>query len=197
MGRIAGLTPEETRQRVLDAAASVFATHGYEGARVAQIARVAGLSVGAIYNHWESKAELLAAVVERHSAEELGLLLAGEDVTGVLDIIAARGRTLDQGPPAAPLLAEVILASRRDPDSAAVLLREVLAQESLVADLVRFGQSSGDVHDDVDPAAVARLCLMLGLGSLLARAMDLPSVDHDAWAALIDRLVDGFRTGER
>ena len=197
MGRIAGLTPEETRQRVLDAAASVFATHGYEGARVAQIARVAGLSVGAIYNHWESKAELLAAVVERHSAEELGLLLAGEDVTGVLDIIAARGRTLDQGPPAAPLLAEVILASRRDPDSAAVLLREVLAQESLVADLVRFGQSSGDVHDDVDPVAVARLCLMLGLGSLLARAMDLPSVDHDAWAALIDRLVDGFRTGER
>jgi len=197
MGRIAGLTPEETRQRVLDAAASVFATHGYEGARVAQIARVAGLSVGAIYNHWESKAELLAAVVERHSAEELGLLLAGEDVTGVLDIIAARGRTLDQGPPAAPLLAEVILASRRDPDSAAVLLREVLAQESLVADLVRFGQSAGDVHDDVDPAAVARLCLMLGLGSLLARAMDLPSVDHDAWAALIDRLVDGFRTGER
>jgi len=197
MGRIAGLTPEETRQRVLDAAASVFATHGYEGARVAQIARVAGLSVGAIYNHWESKAELLTAVVERHSAEELGLLLAGEDVTGVLDIIAARGRTLDQGPPAAPLLAEVILASRRDPDSAAVLLREVLAQESLVADLVRFGQSSGDVHDDVDPAAVARLCLMLGLGSLLARAMDLPSVDHDAWAALIDRLVDGFRTGER
>jgi AcrR family transcriptional regulator len=76
MGRVAGLTPEETRQRVLDAAAGVFAEYGFEGARVAQIARAAGLSVGAIYNHYGSKAELLAAVVEQHSAHELSGLLA-------------------------------------------------------------------------------------------------------------------------
>lgn len=194
MGRVAGLTAEETRERVLDAAAAVFAEQGFEGARVAQIARAAGLSVGAIYNHWQSKAELLAAVVERTSADELTNLLAGEQDAGVLDIIATMGRLLDERPPVAPLLAEVILAARRDPDAAEVLRREVAAHEALLVDLFRFGQQAGDVDAGVDPAVGARYCLMLGLGSLLIRAMDLPSTDHDEWSSLIDRLVDGFRT---
>jgi hypothetical protein len=43
---------------------------------------------------------------------------------------------------------------------------------------------------------VARFCLMLGLGSLLLRAMALPGTDPDAWASFIDRIVDGFRPGE-
>jgi len=193
MGRVAGLTPEETRARVLDAAAAVFAEQGFEGARVAAIAKRAGLSVGAIYNHWDSKAELLAAVVERHSADELTSLLTGAEATDVLDIIAALGSHLDERPPVAPLLAEVILAARRDPDAAQVLVREVLASESLLTDLLRFGQSAGEVVPDVDPAVVARYCLMLGLGSLLVRAMELPSTDPDAWRAFIGRLVDGFR----
>jgi AcrR family transcriptional regulator len=193
MGRVAGLTAAATRERVLDAAAAVFAEQGFEGARVAAIAKRAGLSVGAIYNHWDSKAELLAAVAERHSADELTSLLTGAEDAGVLDIVAALGRHLDERAPVTALLAEVILASRRDPDAASVLVREVQAQEALLADLLRFGQSAGEVVADVDPDVVARYCLMLGLGSVLVRAMELPSTDGDAWSAFIDRLVDGFR----
>src|SRR3954469_14758056 len=116
MGRVAGLTPQETKQRVLDAAARVFADYGYEGARVAQIAKEADLSVGAIYNHYQSKAELLAAVVERHGGDELAQLLASGELAGVLDVIAAQGKRLEHGPGAspAPVLAEMILAARRD-----------------------------------------------------------------------------------
>jgi AcrR family transcriptional regulator len=196
MGRVAGMSPAETRQRVLDAAARVFAKNGYDGARVAQIAKAAGLSVGAIYNHYPSKAELLAAVVERHSADQLAQLLMSGEPAGVLDLIAAQGKQLDHGPLAAPLLAEVILTARRDPEVAQILLRDVAGRESLLADFVRFGQAAGDVVDDVDPAVVSRFCLMLALGSLLVRAMDLPSTDPDAWASLINRLVNSFRPGE-
>src|SRR4051812_47694437 len=96
MGRVAGLAPHETRERVLDAAATVFAEQGFEGARVAQIAQAAGLSVGAIYNHYGSKAELLAAVVERHSAAELSQLMASEHATGVLDLIEVVGQRLEE-----------------------------------------------------------------------------------------------------
>lgn len=193
---MAGLTPAETRQRLLDAAATVFGRDGFEGARVAQIAEEAGLSVGALYNHYGSKADLLAAVVERHSAEELGRLLAAGQPMGVIDLIAEQGKRLDHGPLAAPLLVELITASRRDPDAARILLREVSAREELMAELIRFGQAAGDVVADVDPAVVARFCLMLGLGSLLLRAMDMPSTDSDAWASFINRIVDGFRPGE-
>ncbi|HZU74192.1 MAG TPA: TetR/AcrR family transcriptional regulator [Acidimicrobiales bacterium] len=197
MGRVAGLGPAETKQRVLDAAAAVFAQAGYEGARMAQIAKAADLSVGAIYNHYPSKAELLAAVVQRHGAHELGRLLAGGEPMGVPELIAVLGASLDQGPPAAPLLAEVILAARRDPEVAAILVREVGGRESLFADFVRFGQAAGEVVADVDPAVVARFCLMLSLGSLMVRALDLPSTDPDAWVSAIKRIVDAFRNHDK
>src|SRR5262249_37236207 len=160
------------------------------GARVAQIAKAAGLSVGAIYNHYESKAELLAAVVEQHSAHELSRLLADNSARSVLDLIAKQGARLDRGPIEAPLLAEVIAASRRDEEPASVLRREVLSRERVLADVVRIAQSAGELTPDVDPEAVARFCLMLGLGSLLARAMDLPSTTKSGWTDLIHHVVD-------
>ncbi len=196
VGRIAGLSRDEARQRVLDAAATVFARSGFEGARMAQIAKTADLSVGAIYNYYESKAELLAAVVERHSAADLAHLMASRQPGGVLDLIAARGDQLNDRPPASPLLAEMILASSRDPEVAAVLVREASRQEHLLADFVRLAQSAGDVVGDVDPSVLARFCLMLGLGSMMVQALDLPHTDSDAWASFINRLVDEFRTEE-
>ena len=41
MGRIAGVTAAETRERLLLAAADVFAERGYDGTRVADIAAAA------------------------------------------------------------------------------------------------------------------------------------------------------------
>src|SRR3954447_23886469 len=41
MGRIAGVTADETRERLLQAAIDVFALKGYEGATIADIARQA------------------------------------------------------------------------------------------------------------------------------------------------------------
>ena len=184
---------------MLDAAAEVFAERGFEGARVAHIAKAAGLSVGAIYNHYGSKAELLAAVVEQHSDRELVDLLAGSDTSaaGVTDLIELLGAGLIADRPSASLLAEVILAARRDPALAAGLAEQVTRREDFIADLVRFGQASGDLVDDVDPDVVARFCLMLALGSLLVRTIDVPPTDTDSWRTFIARLVDGFRPGEQ
>ena len=55
MGRIAGVTAAETRERLLRAAADVFAGQGFEGTRVARIAAAAGVSNGALYAHFASK----------------------------------------------------------------------------------------------------------------------------------------------
>jgi hypothetical protein len=49
MGRIAGVTAADTRERLLQAAAEVFAARGYDGTRVADIAAAAGVSNGALY----------------------------------------------------------------------------------------------------------------------------------------------------
>jgi AcrR family transcriptional regulator len=55
---------QETRVRILAAAASWFADHGYAATSIRDIARDVGVTVGAIYVHFASKDRLLAAVYE-------------------------------------------------------------------------------------------------------------------------------------
>lgn len=54
----------ETRQRLLDAAAELFAARGVEGASVDAIAKHAERTSGAVYDHFESKTGLLLALLE-------------------------------------------------------------------------------------------------------------------------------------
>ena len=56
------LSPEK-RAQILEGAATVFAADGYEGASMARIALVAGVSKGTLYNHFDSKAALFTAYV--------------------------------------------------------------------------------------------------------------------------------------
>jgi AcrR family transcriptional regulator len=52
-----------TRQKVLEAAADVFASDGYNDARMVDIATAAGLSVGGLYRYFENKTEVFAALI--------------------------------------------------------------------------------------------------------------------------------------
>src|ERR1700712_5053805 len=72
MGRTPGATAAGTQQRLLRAAADVFARRGYEGARVADIAATAELSNGALYSYFGSKADLLVQALRAHGSRLLG-----------------------------------------------------------------------------------------------------------------------------
>lgn len=56
---------ERTAARILDAAEAVFAEHGFDAASLREIARRAGLQQPGLYNHFASKRDLYAAVLER------------------------------------------------------------------------------------------------------------------------------------
>lgn len=53
-----------TRRTVLEAAATVFAEHGYTAATVADILKTAGVTKGALYFHFDSKEALAQGVLE-------------------------------------------------------------------------------------------------------------------------------------
>ena len=57
----------EKRAQILAGAAAVFAADGYEGASMARIAAVAGVSKGTLYNDFDSKAALFTAYVEENA----------------------------------------------------------------------------------------------------------------------------------
>ncbi len=55
-----------TRERLVNAATEVVAAQGFHSAPVDQIAKRAGLSIGALYSNFTSKDELLLAVFDGH-----------------------------------------------------------------------------------------------------------------------------------
>ena len=58
--------PAEVRvQQILDAALAEFSRHGYNAARMEDIAQAAGLSKGGLYAHFPSKESLLQKLLER------------------------------------------------------------------------------------------------------------------------------------
>lgn len=65
------------RRRILDAAAREFASAGFDGARVDEIARKAGVNKALIYYYFKSKEELLAVLFEEIRDAGFSLFDAG------------------------------------------------------------------------------------------------------------------------
>jgi len=64
-------TTDETRQRLLEAAAQLFAERGYARSTTRDLAAAAGVNEVTLFRHFGSKKNLFAAVVERHASPGL------------------------------------------------------------------------------------------------------------------------------
>lgn len=54
---------EKSRKKILDAAFELFATRGYHNTSVTQIAKLAGVAKGLIYNYFEKKEDMVHALI--------------------------------------------------------------------------------------------------------------------------------------
>jgi AcrR family transcriptional regulator len=189
MGRVAGVTATETRQRLLRAAADAFAAQGYDGTRVADIAASAGVSNGALYAHFGSKAELLVGALRAHGRRHLADMFDADPGRPVTEMLLAIGRRLGRQPDAGGyLLVEALVAARRDEDVARPMRDDMGERAEWLVQLIRGAQTSGELDQDVSAEALAHFCLMLGMGSTLVTA-ELHPVDENEWAQLLTRLM--------
>ena len=192
MGRIAGATAAETRERLLRAAADAFAERGYDGARVADIARAAGVSSGAMYAHFASKAELLVGALRAHGQRQLADLLAADPDRSVTDMLLVTGRCLPRRRDAGGfLIVEALVAARRDQDVAAAMREYVGEDAEWMAGLMGVAQADGEVDPALSRDALAHFCILLAIGSALVPP-DLHAVGDQDWAALLARVVAGL-----
>ena len=79
-----------TRARILSAAERVFAEKGYDGARLSDIAAVAGCSVGTLYFRFKDKDALFFAIAESFAADaraRLEGLFSGKERGSVREIV--------------------------------------------------------------------------------------------------------------
>jgi AcrR family transcriptional regulator len=78
------LTGEERRAAILDAALAVFSERGYHASSIDDIARKGGISKALIYEHFASKQDLYAELLEQH---------AGELFSALAEAISEAGRS--------------------------------------------------------------------------------------------------------
>jgi AcrR family transcriptional regulator len=189
MGRIAGVTAAETRERLLRAAADVFAERGYDGTRVADIAAAAGVSNGALYAHFSSKADLLVDALRTHGRRLLADLFATDPNRSITELLLAIGRWLPRRrDPRGYLIVEALVAARRDQDVARPMRDYIGERADWLSELVRLAQAGGELDPVLSPNALAHFCLLLAMGSALVPPA-LHAVGDEEWAALLTRLV--------
>ena len=184
---------DQLREQLLQAAAAVFARQGYDGTKIMDVVREAGLSTGAVYGRFRSKNDLLREAIvsrARNAAQP-----AADDVARVADIVTAGVADVDR--PLADhdaLRLEAYVTARREPEVAEALAESHRAWREGVAPLVDAARRDGTVDPDLDPEAVLFLVRILHLGLLLHRGSGLPGPDRGAWEALVHRVVASFGT---
>ena len=152
-------TTEARRSAVLAAATNMFANRGYEATSINQVARQAGVSIGALYSYFASKEDLFLAVVDSaYQVMEQALLEVAAASTDVYDyterMLAVCGRFAVNHPELNQLYFTVVnLAS---PELSARLSDQVESiTPQVLTDLVVKGKAEGIVRPDADERAFA------------------------------------------
>jgi AcrR family transcriptional regulator len=190
---IAGMTAapdSSTRDRLLAAAIEVFVEQGYEGARLQDIARAAGLTTGAVYANFRGKSELLFAAIGARADLEMDALLTQTETRDPRALLEMLGDRLVAERRQPPLLVDAIAAARRDPALAAVMRERLGARVRLLTEIVDRAKTDGSIDSALDADVFARFGLTLAMGSLVLRALQIAPPAEGAWHDLISRLLD-------
>ena len=100
-------TQRRTRERLLAAAATVFARRGYHRATVEEIASEAGFTIGALYSNFSGKEDLFLALADRQVEErvmQVGAIAEAAEVGEPGKGAAERLRSFLEADPEWPLL---------------------------------------------------------------------------------------------
>jgi TetR/AcrR family fatty acid metabolism transcriptional regulator len=189
-----------TRERILQAATEVFARRGFHGARVADIAELAGIAYGLVYHHFRNKDEILAAIFsERWSAY---VRYIDDMATSEEPFRAQVGH----------LLHFWIVTWREEPHLMTVMINEisrsyefleshdvgtVLVAFDAVERLIQRAQSRGEVREGLDAQLVTYA--ILGVAEMVLTGYVMNTLRRDAAAAytrdeeqLVGLLLDGL-----
>jgi AcrR family transcriptional regulator len=144
---------EDRKQRILSVAQRLLTRNGWRNTTLAQIAGEAGVTAAGLLHHFESKEQLLHAVLDARDLDDESHADQGGDLLTQIAQVADRfNRAPEMVSTFTVLLAENIL-----PD--APLHDRMLARHQqaidIVAELIRRGQADGRYRTDIDPVVKA------------------------------------------
>lgn len=155
------LQSEQTQQLIIDTAARLFASRGFNGTSMSDLASAAGLTKGAFYHHFENKEALFFAVIQ--SVREKWQKAVGIEVfqtQNALDqlmILLSKHAQLLRREPTLCLVMHGLTAEMEatNPSFLAALQSVYVDMIGFIEELIRNGQTHGQIRADVNPRLIA------------------------------------------
>ncbi len=185
---------------IQDAALTLFVRKGIDGTTMQDIAAEAGISAGAIYRYFPSKAHLLQAIF-RHSIEQNRLLFdqAVAVSSSPMEALANVGRIIQVGLKSeemrlhAILGLEAVLAAVRRPEPLAPeLARSHDAVTGRLEQLITGAQAAGELDPAVDARALAVLFQSVVVGLQVLSLDREDPVPPEPVFHVIGRMLEGL-----
>ena len=186
-------TREETRARIFEAAAGVFAEHGVPGATIEQIASAAGFTRGAFYSNFSRKDELAVAMLEDHLARSShhnrALVEAHDDPASFVQALRADEGREDDPLHRNPLLqVELMLYVARTPELRPELGRHLTTMRQLVGEIAASTVAAARPGLELDPVRLGTALVAIEDGLRLHRLIDPDTTPEDAFLETLDWL---------
>jgi AcrR family transcriptional regulator len=194
-GGCAKVAGTSARERILRAAAHLYALHGFQGASVREIAEAAGVTKPLVLYHFESKEKLFATLLREAVG---GCICEAEQIAARPESAAERLRELVRFQAAQARLAPEVM----------VFAYEVLAMPGLpplgydyraqgrrlfqvFVGLIEEGQRRGEFRP-IDAAVIAAIPISaIGLYAAAVLSGDVEGVPHDLGDSLCEVLMQG------
>ena len=184
------------RLRIMDAGLTVFSRRGYAGASTAAVCREAGISSGAFFHYFPTKASLLIAILEQSSHETREFFDEREDradPVGVIWEYVDHELSSLEDPRAAGFIAAV--GGTVPNDDVVAILREVdqRTREGLTG-WVSKAQQAGVVRTDLSAERMASWIMLFinGFADQIGGADDFDAVVEKP---LLREVLSGFLNG--
>ena len=181
---------------LIKAAAEVFAERGYAGAGVAEIARRAGVTTGAIYSRYSGKSELLLEALKRsfvlHLGDAIASALSSENRAENFDQDGVGIRSIgllanDEWKGHDALFLEAVVASRRDEEIATMLSQRLETAGTFLAKRIDTQKANGPVDSSFDTDALKTYALAMRMGFSVLRSLNYEMPDPDEWQTVLNQ----------
>jgi AcrR family transcriptional regulator len=180
----------QTRERLLDAAAEVFARRGFEAATIDEVAAAAGYTKGAVYSNFESKTDLFLALIERRievqAAYQARRLEGAEDPRGAKD---GKPGLREADVEWLVLATEFWLHAMRDRRAREALAEQYRRARAISASLIAAAYDKAGQQPPLPARDVALVVEGLATGLALQAALDPDAVDMELYREVLNRFL--------
>jgi AcrR family transcriptional regulator len=182
-----------TRKSLLKAGLSVFSHKGFSSATLEDVAKEAGVTRGAIYWHFGSKADLYNTLLKEYS--DRGDLIVqsaaaeGGTLVEILRRVFVRLLTaVETDPDLKDIMGISMFKAERTADLVASLEQQLESSQTMIRSLAAFmsrGSTVGELRPDLDPAEMARAFLALQTGTIFLWLQDSTSFSLEESAPIL------------